>query len=243
MSRYSSADVGFMLVSGLNVLSDLTDIEDNREAIIEEITPISSANETHAYVGVKRFELTQRGFYNDDADRINAALVTPGASKILSFAPEGNTLGKIAACVGAVQVDYKRRISRAEMHKADASYRAEYGYDEARILHALGAETADGDGEAAAYDGDALSSAGGVGYLQVTAITLGGYDDVTIEILDDADNSGSFGNLLTFSDVTAVGAQRVAVSGTVERYLTWRVTFNGAGSDPSITFMVAFKRN
>lgn len=243
MSRYGSADVGFLIVDGMNILGDTTDLEDNREAVLEEVTALGDAWAAHAAVGVKRYELSQQGFYNDAENRSNAALVAAGASGILCFAPEGNTLGKKCISVAGVQADYKRQISRGALHKASASYKAEEGGDDAIILHALGAQTADGDTEASSYDGTAQSSAGGVAYLQVTAIDLDGYDDVTITILDDADNSGSFGTLQAFTDVSAIGAQRIEVSGTVERYLAVSWAFNGTGTSPSITFMVAFKRN
>lgn len=243
MSRFSSADVGFLLADGMNILGDMTDLEDTREAMLEETTVLGDAWQSHAYVGVSRYELQQNGFYNDAENRSNAALVSPGASVILCFAPEGNTKGKKAICGNLVQVDYKRQISRGALHKAAATYQSEDAEDDAVIIHELAAETADGDTEASAVDGTAQSSSGGVAYLQVTAIDLDGYDDVTIKVLDDADNSGSFSELVAFDDVSAIGAQRKEVAGTVERYLAVSFAFNGTGTSPSITFMVAFKRN
>lgn len=243
MSRYGSADVGFLLVNGMNVLGDTTELEDTREALTEETTVLGSAWEEHSAVGVNRYELSQNGFYNDAANRSNAALVSPGSSKVLTFAPEGNTKGKKAVCGNLVQMDYKRQISRGGLHKASARYRSEDAEDEAVIILPLGAQTEDGDSEADSYDGVAQSSNGGVAYLQVIDIDLDGYDDVTITLLDDADNSGSFGTLQAFTDVSAIGAERIEVSGTVERYLAVSWAFNGTGTSPSITFMVAFKRN
>lgn len=243
MSRYSSADVGFLLINGLNVLGDMTDIEDMHEAVTEDVTVLGDDEEQHAYVGIKRYDLSQKGFYNDAASRSNEALIGIGTSKILSFAPEGNTQGKIAACSSMVQADYKRQITRNALHKAEATYKSAYGHDEARIIHTLQAQTADGDTEASSYDGTAQSTAGATAYLQVTAIDLDGYDSVTITVLDDADNSGTFGSLVAFTNVTAVGAERVTVAGTVERYLAVSYAFNGTGTSPSITFMVAVKRN
>lgn len=243
MGRFGPADVDFLIINGMDVLGDATQFEDSREALTEEITPLGDSAETHAYIGVKRYSASQQGFYNDAANRSNAALVGLTTAKILTLATEGNTIGKPVICSKLVEVQYDRQISRGALHKANAQYISAEGHDEALILHALGARTSSDDTEASSVDGTAQSTAGGTAYLQVTALTLGGYDSVTITVLDDADNSGSFGSLVAFTNVTAIGAERVTVSGTVERYLAVSWAFNGTGSNPSITFMVGFKRN
>lgn len=243
MTRYGSADVGFLLADGLNILGDTTDLEDEDEAMLEDTTVLGLANEEQSYIGVKRYTLNQNGFYNDATGRSNEALVGIGGTPLVSFAPEGNALGKRMRNGQLVQATYKRQIQRGALHKAAATYMSEGQHDVAVILHPLGAETADGDTEATSYDGTAQSANGGVAFLQVTALDLGGYDDVTITVIDDADNAGSFGSLVAFANVSAIGSQRVTVAGTVERYLGVSWVFNGSGSDPSISFVVGFKRN
>jgi hypothetical protein len=83
---------------------------------------------------------------------------------------------------------------------------------------------------------------GGSGYLQVTAITLGGYDDAVVTFRHSADNV-TFANLVAMTAVTAVGAERKTVAGTVNRYVAQSVAFTGAGSDPSLTYFAGFARN
>jgi len=243
MALKGSADVAFLLVSGLNVLGDITDLEDDQEALTEETTPFGVAPETHGYVGVSRYTLTQRGFFNDAAGRSNAALVSPGASKVLSYAPYSNTVGALVPCTAAVQVNYKRMIGGKVLTKAEASYESEQGHDEAILLHPLGAETEDEDTEATPVDNGASSANGGTAYLQVTAIDLDGYDSFTVTVIDDVDGTPPFGDLVAFTTVTAIGAERVTVAGTVERHLAVRWEFVGAGTAPSVTFAVMFKRN
>lgn len=86
------------------------------------------------------------------------------------------------------------------------------------------------------------TNAGGAGYLEVTALTLGGYTSVTVAIRD-SDDDITFADLVSFAVVTAAPeAQRVTVSGAVERYLAQSVTFNGAGAGPSITYFAGFAR-
>lgn len=243
MTRYGSDDVAFLIANGQNILGDTTQLADSREALTEETTVLGSTWQEHSAVGVKRYTLSQQGFFNDAANRSNAALITPGSSKILCLGLEGNTIGKRMIGAQLVQANYERLISRGALHKANARYEAEGQQDEGRILHALGAETANDDTEATPYDGGAQSSNGGVAYLQVTALSLGGYTSVTVTVIDDADGAGSFGVLQAFTNVTAIGAQRIVIAGTVERYLAVSWAFNGSGSNPSIEFMVGFTRN
>ena len=244
MALKGSADVGFLLVGGMNILGDMTTLEDEQGAPIEETTPLGAGVEAHTAVGTRSYRLSQNGFYNDATNRSNQALVSPGASKVFCYAPEGNTIGLPVHCAAVVQVNYKRQISRGALTKASAEYLSEAGHDEGVILHALGAETADGDTDGTPVDNLASSADGGVAYLQVTALDLDGYDSVTITVIDDVDGTPPFGDLVAFTTVTAAPfAQRVTVAGTVERRLAVKWDFIGSGTSPSITFTVGFARN
>lgn len=245
MTRYGSANVGFLLVGGMDVLGDVTQLEDVREALTEDVTVLGDAWEQHAAVGVKRYTLSQQGFYNDAANRSNAALITPGASKVLAFAPEGNTLGKRFVGSGMVEASYTRQLSRGALHKANAEYLANTAHDEGIILHALGAETAaSGNTEGASSQDNLASSAlGGAAYLQVTALTLGGFTNVTFKVRHSADDV-TYADLATFAVVAAApAAERVAVAGTVNRHLAHSWLFNGAGGGQSVSYVVGFARN
>jgi hypothetical protein len=85
---------------------------------------------------------------------------------------------------------------------------------------------------------------GGTGYLQVTAITLGGYTNVIVKLRHSVDNI-TFVDLVTFTAKIAIGAERIALAaGTaVNRYLSSSIAFTGAGSGPSCTYLVGFSRS
>lgn len=83
---------------------------------------------------------------------------------------------------------------------------------------------------------------GGAGYLQVTDVTLGGYTNVLVKVRDSADDI-TYGDLLSFTAVTARSAERVAVAGDVERHLAIGWDFVGSGTGQSITFFAGFARN
>ena len=74
----------------------------------------------------------------------------------------------------------------------------------------------------------ANSSGGGAGYQQVTA--LSGFSGFVGKIRDSADDT-TYADLVTFADVTAApNAQRVAVAGVVDRYLSYDGNVTGSGS-------------
>lgn len=248
MAKRGSADVGFLLIDGRNVLGDITDVEDTQEALIEDTTVLGDSYEEQGYVGVRRYTLNQQGFYNDVADGINAALVNPGTVHVLSFAPEGNTIGKLCVSASLVQADYVRQISRGALHKANATYQTSAGHEDGLILHTLKAETADsGNTQGADSVNDVLAptAKGGVGYLQVNALALGGHTDLTVAIQHSTDDA-SYADLITFTPVTvAPTAERKATAlptTTVNQYLAHSFIFNGAGGAHSGTYMVGFAR-
>jgi hypothetical protein len=78
---------------------------------------------------------------------------------------------------------------------------------------------------------------GGAGYLQVTAFS--GFSGFIAKVRDSVDDV-TYADLITFADVTsAPTAQRVAATGTVDRYLAMDGNVTGAGS---ITCQVIYCR-
>lgn len=245
MAKYGSNQVAFLLAGGYDLLGFTTQLEDTIEALTEDKTVLGEDWVEMAATGLKRASLTQQGFYDDEAGASNAALASgTGVQRVLCYGVEGNTIGKkFTGYAGALQADYARIITVGELHKANASYQGSGVVEEGLIVHAHGAETADGDTEDDAVDNGASSANGGAGYLQVSALDLDGYDDIAVSILHSADDE-TYAELLAFTDVTAApAAERVEVSGTVNRYIASEWAFEGTGTSPSATFMAGFVRN
>lgn len=80
------------------------------------------------------------------------------------------------------------------------------------------------------------TTAGAQAYLHVTAFTG---TSVDVAIQHSADNS-IWANLIDFGSISAVGAQRLTTTGTVNRYLR---AITGTGTFSSITFAVNCCRN
>lgn len=243
MVKYGSDKVGFILIDGFNVLGVETEITETKEALLEESHALGDSWVEQTYVGVKKVVLDQSGFFDDAANSINDALVTSiGVSRIVCYGYEGNTNGKaFVGFQGAMEQNYQRMASRDALHKANAHYEGNGQVDEGKILHLLQAETTD-PGNTTAVDNTASTSAGGQGYLHVTALTLGGFTSLDVKIQDSADNV-TFATEVDFANVTTVPAKEsLSSSGTVNRYLRVSWDFIGAGAGQSATFFAGFSR-
>ena len=250
MVRYGSPDVGFILQGGRNLLGDLVVVTIDREAILEDDTTLGDADGTHAKIGVNKAVVTQEGFYDDAADRINAALV--GMTEEVACVgyagnalPSGGVARPAVGFKGQIQNDYKRTASRGELHKASASYMANGIVEELVLLHPHSVETSDpGDTESTSHDNAASSANGGAAYLQCSVLTLGGFTDLDVTIRDSADDAawanhsdGAFAAL-----TSAPTAERIVLTGTIRRYTAIDWNWGGSGSGQTATFMVGLAR-
>lgn len=245
MAKYGSNSAVLALIDGYSIAGVLTEFSDDTEALTEDTTCLGETWETHGSLSVKRVVLTQNGFYDDAAGSVHEALEAGnGASRVVTLGYEGNTIGQdFVGLAGPLQTRYRRSPAVKGFHKATAEYVANGQREDGKILHALGAETADDDTEASSVDNSASSANGGAGYLQVTNLDLDGYDDITVKVRHSADNA-TFADLLTFAAATAhPDAERKAVAGTVNRYLASSWAFSGSGTSPTCTFLVGFARN
>ena len=243
MARYGSDDVGFVLIDGFNVVGATTDFSEDREAILEETHTLGDSWVEHEAVGLSRFSLTQSGFYDDDSDSINELLEgNQGTNRVICLGPAGNTIGQpFTGVQGAINGSYRRQVSRGALHKAESNYAGNGRIEDGVILHELSAETVDGDTESSSHDNAAQSTAGGAGYLQITAIDLDGHTALEVDILDSADDA-TFASKAAFTAATAVGAERIAIAGTIRRYTAVSYDFTGTGTSPSATFMTGIVR-
>jgi hypothetical protein len=149
----------------------------------------------------------------------------------------GLGLGSPAASCVAKQIDYAgTRGADGAFSFAIATvangYGTEWGFQLTPGMRTDGAAT-----NGASVDGGASSAFGAQFYLQLTAFTG---TSVTVKIQDSADNSAWLDlSGASFLAATGFGAQRIAVSGTVRRYL--RVATTGTFSNA--VFVVQATRN
>lgn len=249
MAKRGSADVGFLLVDGYSILGSQTDITDKVELVTDEVTALGDAWQFHASAGIRKATFAQNGFFDDGALGNNLALVAMnGAQRVLNYAVAGNTIGRaFVGFVGALQATYERIATRGKLTLAKASYQSSGQVNtNGVILHALTGETATSGNTQASYadDNGAASTTGAVGYLQVSALALGGYTSVTVTLQDSADHV-TFADIsgAVFTTVTAApAAQALVIAGTIRRYLAAKWAYVGSGSSPTVTFFAGLAR-
>lgn len=251
MANYGSDDVGFVLLGGFDLRSNLTDFSDNTEAILEETTVLGDAWMQQAYVGLRRADLALNGFYDDTALKSVEALATrQGAQRVLSYGVEGNTVGKnFVGYQGAMQVNVERVAQRGALHKANTKLQGSGAVEQGKVLKALGAvSSATGNTQGTPVD-NAASSTGGAGYFHLNALVL---DTATglIGWVRHSSDDVTYANLLAFTRATSTavvpGAERVETTAAVERYLAFAWEFGTTaapgGATRSATVWAGFAR-
>jgi len=153
----------------------------------------------------------------------------------LSFGPNGLALGSELWMVGGFEASMKTGAQSGGIATFDLESQGSGQTDYGVSLHDLTAETTDASGSS--VDGAAATTNGGVGHLHVTAFT--GFTGLDV-IIEDSANNSTFATILTFTTATGQTNERLAITGTVRRYVrcSWDVT----GTPGSVTFAVGFAR-
>ena len=205
-----------------------------------EVTAFGDANEEH--IQGQTASMQQIDCWFDQAASASDAIIN-GAfgndDRLLMYFPGGDSAigdkgyGYSGICQEApIRTDINSAVAMSFQIVSDV------GNERLTSLHPLGAETATGD--ETSHDGGAATTNGAGCYLVVIGFTGITSIDVIIEASSTNAFAGEETTLATFTQVTAINAmQRIAVSGTVPRYLRASWTIVGTGS---ATFCVAIAR-
>lgn len=151
--------------------------------------------------------------------------------------PDGTAIGKPAFFVVGDPTDYAIDASVQDAVGYTISAAADESVEMGYVIHALGAETADGNGTAVDRGAAPITPTthGLVAAIHVTAYT--GLTSAAIKLQHSTDNS-VWADLVAFTSVTAIGSERVKVADgtTVNRYLRVVTDVTGTGS---VTFLVS----
>jgi len=244
MAKYGPSSA-FLLVGGKNISSDTFTLKESVRHMLNQTNGLSKTWEEHLPIGVASVGLEAGGgFYDDAVAGIVEALQGQGATRqLVSFGLSSSITGAEAMLLdGAFAAVWDRIAQKEGLTKADAKYTVTGDYKRGKIIHGLNAETAtSGNTEGPSVDNGASSANGATADLHVPALTLGGFTSVTVKVRHSTDDI-TYADLITFSAVTAIGAQRATVSGTVNRHLAMSWLFNGAGSGQSIVPYVVVNR-
>lgn len=155
---------------------------------------------------------------------------------LVTCLPDGVTIGKPAFFAVVDPTDYAVDASVADAVAVTFSAQADESVELGYVIHALAAETVDGNGTAVDRGTVSTPSTRGlVAGIHVTAYS--GLTSAAIKIQHSVDNS-VWADLVAFTNVTALTQERVRVATgtTVNRYLRVVTDVTGTGS---VTFLVS----
>jgi hypothetical protein len=228
-----------VLYGGASLSEYLNEFSVSQTMETGETTTFNSDAKTYI-VGLRDATVSLQGLFDGAVGASDAVLRAAFASDtktVATFSPQAESVGALAYLVDAHTGGYEVSAPVGDVVAAGADVQADGGIERGVLLTTTAAVTVTGN--AATFDGLASSSAGGVGHLHVTANTMDGA--LTVKIQDSVDGI-AWVDLLTFAVVSAgnTASQRLAVTGTVNRYL--RAAFTVAGSTGSAAVSVAFAR-
>lgn len=156
---------------------------------------------------------------------------------LASCFPDGTAIGKPAFFLLGDPTDHAIDAAVADAVRFSFTAQADESVEMGYVLHALGAETADGNGTAVDRGASPLTPTahGLMASIHVTAYS--GLTSAAIKIQHSTDAS-SWADLVSFTSITAVGFERVRVADgtTINRYLRVVTDVTGTGS---VTFLVS----
>lgn len=231
-----------LYLQGMDMSGDVGAINTMRSSVaVLDVTPIDKTAHERIH-GLRDGEITFNVFFNNATGETHDALAALPTTDVLCMVLTGTTRGDPVICLTAKQVNYDwQRGADGSMLGtvqllAASGVPLEYGL----LLKAKGQHNSATD--ETGIDFGSQTTSGAVGYLQHFSAASG---TVEYDLEDSADSTngvdGTWANLGAFSDVAtpyAPTAQRIEISGTVERWV--RASTNGVFTNA--VFAMAFRR-
>lgn len=175
------------------------------------------------------------GGYYDPALAGTSPLRTAAGDLILAGPAGLSTLGDLCRILKVRGTSYSESSPVGGIVAFKSSVLADGSIGFGNLLHRL-SDVETSDGSETSFAGPVGgSSNGGVAHLHVSAVA-----DSVVVTIEHSTNNADWTTLVTFTSASAAGAERIEVSGTVNRYL--RATWDITGASPSATFAVAMAR-
>ena len=229
-----------IFVHGYDLSGDVSAIDNASSP--RELLDLTALNASahERIMGLSDGNLAVSSWFNDATEQEHAAYKgLPTTDRILTWA-FGATRGDVAACLVSKQVNYDgSRGSDGSLSFSIDSQATGVSLDWCETL-TTGKETHSSSGSSTSRDDSAATSAGMVAYLEITDCDSG-TPTVTIQQSSDNGSGDAWATVLSFTAVgyaSAPTAERVTVSGAVERYL--RITTTGTFSN--LDFCVSTRR-
>jgi hypothetical protein len=237
MPTFTHGAQASIFANGYNVSPYFASVSTSASAETAEVTTLGATSK--AYIpGIEDATFSLDGFYDGSAGAIDAQMQNIlGAETVWTVVNTTDAVGAFGYAAATIGTTYEIGAEIGGAVSVTAEGQTNSGANAMRVLHPLAARTTSGTGTQ--LDNSASSANGVVGYLQVTAVS-GTTPSITAKVQHSTDGS-TWADLVTFTAVTASNnAQRIAVSGTVNRYL--RALWTISGTTPSATFHLSAAR-
>lgn len=240
MAKVGVDDIS-VFVGGVSLGGELTTLQVGSEVVLEGINGFGDSWVEPSHVGLSRAQASLAGFYDNSLS--DGILELGGVGALCTCFAWSQVQGGDFSGFYILRSSYARQPGREELTKMAAEFLGNGRLDDGEIIQPSSAESGSGVTSAGSLDNGASTSNGGATYLQVSSLTLGGYTSITVTVQDSPNNS-TWATLATHTVATSAPyAERISVSGTIDRYTRVILTLNGSGSSESITLFVGVARS
>lgn len=237
MPTFTHGKEATVFINGYEVSDHLNSVTVSGEADVVEVSTLGTSDKKYIG-GMRDATVSAEGFYAGASSDIDSEMSTNlGSITTWTAVMEADAIGAIAYGARAIETTYEVGAEIGGATAITIEGQVTGGREVARVLHPKSSETA--TGTTTGFDNTASTANGASAYLQVTAAS-GTTPTLDVKVQHSSDGA-TYVDLLTFTQVTAANAyQRIATTGTVNRYL--RVEFTLGGTSPDFTFHVASAR-
>lgn len=234
---FSHGSTAKALANGVNLSRFLRAVTASGTRDVAETSGLSSTAKEYI-PGLKDATLNGEGMFDGSAgaaDEILAAALGSSSESVWTVYPATDAIGSRGFGISCHQTSYELASPVDDVNGLTVEANSNVGRESIIAHSAHGTVTASGTA-ASTIDGAAQTTAGGVGYLHAIFAGTGTF---TVKLQDSTDDN-TYVDLGTFAAVSAgTVAERLAISGDVERYTRAIWTMAGSGT---AAFQTSFGR-
>lgn len=227
-----------ILVDQYDLSAFLNNADWSRSADTHDTTTYGANSKTYI-PGLKDGTISVEGLHETAAgstDPVLSAALGASVGQVVSLLLQGQTQGGRVKIAAAELTSHDIASPVSDIVTVSAEFQGDGGVWGGNLLCPLAAKTATGNGTT--QDDAAATTAGWVANLHCTTVA-GTTPTNTVKVQHSVDGT-TWVDLGTFNALTAVGAQQISGTGTVNRYV--RATWTIGGTTPSFTIAVTFAR-
>lgn len=238
MPTFTHGKGALVLMDGRDMSAYFSTASSSGSADTAEVSTFGASSK--AYIpGLKDATFSVEGFYAGGVGEVDQYLASEVGANGLWTIVIGDALGARGYGASVVGTTYEVGAEVGGAVAVSAEGQSTTGQEGVVVLNSLSAKTATGTGTQ--VDNGAASTGGSACYLHVSAAS-GTSPSLTAKVQHSADGS-TWADLATFTAVAGAGVptgERIATTGTVNRYL--RAAWTISGTSPSFTIHLSAAR-